>query len=81
MVAAMKLIAIALFAAACGASANQNPNSSQGPGPGMECHEETTPTSSVPREVCRPKAAANPDGTPNNMPAANSAPPAATGNH
>jgi len=66
MVRRMKLLAIALLAAACGASANQNPNASAGPGPNMECHDEVTGNSSVPREVCRPKSAAanNPDGTP-----------------
>jgi hypothetical protein len=77
----MKLLAIALLTAACGASSTQNPNTTAGPGPNMECHEETTPTSSVPREVCRPKAAAtNADGSPT-MPNQPAAPPPPTMNH
>lgn len=80
MVRRMKhLIAIALSvaAAACGASSNPNPNTGAGKGSNMECHEETTPTSSVPREVCRPKGEA---GDPN-MPQNNTAPQAASPNH
>jgi hypothetical protein len=58
----VKRLAIVLLVAACGASANQNPNTNT-PGPNMECRDETSSTSAVPRQVCRPKAT-NPDGSP-----------------
>jgi hypothetical protein len=48
-----------LLLAACGASSSRPADGAQagaGPGSNMVCHEERSPGSTVPREVCRPKA-------------------------
>jgi len=60
------LLLASLFVTACGASGSRpadGPGAQAGAGPGsnMVCHEERSPGSTVPREVCRPKAQSDAD--------------------
>jgi hypothetical protein len=72
------LLIASLLLPACGASGSHpagGPGTQAGAGSGsnMECHEERSPGSTVPREVCQPKAQ---NGAADLMNTPNAAPPA-----
>ena len=56
------LLITSLLLTACGASGTRPADSTQaGAGSNMVCHEERSPGSTVPRDVCRPKTQAELD--------------------
>jgi len=74
------LLIASLFLTACGASGSRpadGPGAQAGAGSNMVCHEERSPGSTVPREVCRPKAQSEADkkGAEDLMNSPTSAPP------
>jgi hypothetical protein len=75
------LLIASLLLPACGASGSRpadGPGTQAGAGSNMVCHEERSPGSTVPRDVCRPKAQSDLDkkGAEDLMNSPASAPPA-----
>lgn len=76
-----------LLLPACGASGSRpagGGGTQAGAGSNMECHEERSPGSTVPRDVCRPKAQSKADkaGAEDYMNSSTAAPPpAGVGGH